>query len=153
MERENNQERVPGFRLSFESGIELLCTRENSEAYLHQDEPQGDHIYHRAEDPEDSMYIFREQIPNFDEIIEYMKSNDFDINERTKLDEQDRKAFRKFKELQFKAQQKAKKAQEKMNNPEPLTQRQERLVGFMAYLLLKEHLAVEDFYGDGELYI
>jgi len=152
-EQEPRQDQ-PMFRLSFATGIELLCNYHNTEAYLHTEEPAGDHLYHKAEEPENSMYVFREQIPNFDEILEYMRKNNFDITQRNTLDEQDRKAFRKYRELAFKAQKKAEKQQQKMENPNPLTPRQERLVAFMGHLLEKEHLTAWDFEeGDGELYI
>ena len=153
-EREPNREPItPKFRLTFESGLELKCNKNNTWGFTHENEPDGDHLYvfKRGEDGtiKDGDYVFREQIPNFAEILDYMKRTGFKIyeSEDGNLDDKDRDAYNEYLNLS----NKNKPVTEPQNSPQPtipeldwISPRQERLisnaVGFLIYLAENEKL-------------
>ena len=103
MEQEPSRESItPKFRLTFESGLELKCNKNNTWGFTHENEPDGDHLYvfKRGEDGtiEDGSYVFRNQIPNFAEILDYMQRTGFKIfeSEDGNLDDKDRDAYQKY---------------------------------------------------------
>lgn len=141
-EREPRQNQ-PRFRLQFESGIEYLCYKFNTEAYLHSEEPDGDHLYHRAEQPEDSCFIFRDQITNFDEIVEYMAVNGFDITKRRILDANDREAYQKYLEV-AKKKREQKTSNQSADGLDWISPRKEKIISktvdFLIYLAQRDKL-------------
>lgn len=142
------------FRLEFDTGYEVICNKFNTAAFIHSEEPWGDHlfIHHPEVDgvPEHGDYVFREQLSNFDEIVMRMDASDWNIIESDKLNEDDLEAYEEFKAIKQKNLERA----QKINAPEiVLTPRQENLAGFVAYLLLHEHLTAQEFHGSGDLFI
>jgi len=93
-----------GFRIEFEDGTEFLCTPDSTHAFIHSEEPDGDHlfIYKYIEGQKEPVghFVFREQIANFDSIVMFMDANDFNVMEDARLTEGDRKAYEEFKERQ-----------------------------------------------------
>lgn len=140
------------FRLEFNTGQEIVCHRNNTSAFLHSEEPYGDHLFVHTpaidDEPERGDYVFREQISNFDYLVGRMAVSDWVIIQSDKLTEDDREAYEEFQALKSKnVEQAEKKASE-------LTPRKERLVSFLGYLLLHDHLTADDFNkGTGPLYL
>lgn len=142
-----NEPRRGGFRLEFDNGVKFDCYPDNTMVFTHALEPYGDHLFIYVTDENnevtDGNYVFRKQIDNWDETMEMMRQRGYTFIEAEdgRLREHDREAYEEFL---FKSKP------EKL--PEStLTPRQERLAQFVAYLLLHEKLAVEDFDGEGDL--
>lgn len=146
MEREPQR---GSFKISFENGIEIYCHKDNTLAFLHNKEPYGDHIFvyktNDANEVSEGDYIFRDQLINFDEVIEMMKQRGYNVyeSETGRLTEHDREAY---EEYLFKRKPVDLPATE-------LTQRQERFIRFFEYVLQREHIIPADFAGEGDLYI
>ena len=138
-------EPAPRFKLDFSDGTELICTRETASVFLHVHEPHGDHIYIvDSVDPEDEPsgnYVFRDQLDNFDQITDSMYEAGYYVNSCMKMTEHDRGTFNEYYATKHPLKY------------EPLTPRQERLVHFVAYILLSEQLNANDFNASGELFI
>lgn len=147
MEQEPRQ--LGPFRLEFDTGQEIVCHRGNTAAFIHSEEPFGDHLFIRVpaidDQPETGHYVFREQVTNFDEIVGRMSVSDWSIITAERLEDGDREAYEEFiarKEANLKRMEERK-----------LTLRQNNTVAYLGYLLLNEHLTPDDFTGTGELFI
>lgn len=147
MENEPSRERQnqPGFKIEFESGLEVYCWKGNTMGFLHTQEPYGDHIFVYKTDDNNEVtegdYVFRDQLENFDNIIKYMKDNGFQTYESQRLSEHDREAY---EEYLFK--------RKPVELPEhELTPRQQRLLGYWAHYLTK--IESDFFEGEGELFL
>lgn len=141
------------FKLEFDTGREVICHRQNTSAFIHSEEPWGDHLfihYPPIDDEEErGDYVFREQISNFDEIVSRMIASDWAVIENERINEDDLEAYEEFKAMKQRNLEMA----DKIKNEITLTDRQENLANFFGYLLLHERLAIEDFHGEGNLYI
>jgi hypothetical protein len=152
MERNDDSEpiepRLHRFEMTFDSGVRLDCNPTNTMLFLHSEEPLGDHIFvfnTDEDDNPDGNPVFRAQLTNFDEVVAMMRRNGYQIVEGDYLTDGDRKMYNMFL---------AANPNHIPKLPEsPLTERQERLAWFVAYLLHKEHLTAEDFDGEGDLFI
>jgi hypothetical protein len=141
--------RLHRFEMTFDSGVRLDCNPTNTMLFLHSEEPLGDHIFvfnTDEDDNPDGNPVFRAQLTNFDEVVAMMRRNGYQIIEGDYLTDGDRKMYNMFL---------AANPNHIPKLPEsPLTERQERLAWFVAYLLHKEYLTVEDFEnGTGDLFI
>lgn len=67
---------------------EVECTPETTSAFMHQSEADRhyDHIWHVDDTGEQTIgyYIWREDLPNFNEVISYMYQNGFDLARKGK---------------------------------------------------------------------
>lgn len=124
--------------------FELLPT--NTAAVIHPEEYEAyDCIIHVPETGP-ALAIFRENISNgFDDLIETMLHTGFDVA----VDDTP-SSFSKEIYLNIFGRDPQHKTDIVESN---LTQRQERRVKFLRYILQKELLVPKDFDGDGELYI
>lgn len=147
---ENEPKRIPKFRVEFANGEKHICTPEDTTAYLHNLLPKADHLWVQEDTDPDSenkgVPLFRQQISNFNEILEYMKANGYSIIEPESgiPSDSDLAMYHRFL---------ARLPIEPEPEHEPLTPRKERLISFLGYLLASEQLAPSDFDGDGELFI
>lgn len=132
-ERRSNHERPgEGARFSFSiGGREFNCDASNTNAYLHDEQPQYDHLYIR-----DAGYLFRRQMTNFDAIAEFMENNGYHVNRATGATMQDFQAYHKI----F--------GYDPIPPLDELTPRREKQVQFAKYLLDQEIVNAEDFDGD-----
>lgn len=139
------------FRLEFNTGQEIVCHRQNTSAFLHSEEPFGDHLFVHTpaidDEPERGDYVFREQISNFDYLVGRMAVSDWVIIQSDKLTDDDREAYDEFLALKGRNVEQAEKKRSE------LTPRQDRLVSFLGYLLQNDHLIANDFKGQGDLLI
>lgn len=148
-------EPLPFFRLEMEDGSIFHCNPQNTQAFLHSEQPEGDHLFPYLKTDDDEVvsghYIFREQLGNFDVLIGRMAISGYVIHRNEQLSDDDKEAYDEFrarKERNLRLQQAL-----KQESAYDLTPRQNRLANFVAYLLLHEHLSAEDFNGQGDLYI
>ena len=129
---------LPYFSLDIGTEI-LICTPENTLAYLYEDN-RYDHIFYMTRQEEDRMMgyrIFRHLMPEqFDRVVMKMINDGYVVSNEEEIDEVDLDAYKNSLP----------------KDPE-ISPRQQRLVDFLAYILDKEHLTAEDFNGKGELYI
>src|SRR5665213_2288944 len=92
----------PWFRLEFDSGEEMLCSKSNTTAFLHSDFPEGDHLWVvTQDDPEQDAqgkYCFRPQLDNFDEVVGWMETTGFLVIKSDKPSPNDLKAYEEYKE-------------------------------------------------------
>lgn len=140
--------RLHRFEMTFDSGARLECSPKNTILFLHSKEPLGDHIFvFNSEEDEapDGNPVFRAQLTNFDEVVQMMERNSYTIVRAEYLSDSDRKMYEMFLAANPNCVPKLPES--------PLTERQERLAWFVAYLLHKEYLTVEDFDGEGDLYL
>lgn len=147
MDREPN---TNGFKIAFENGVEIYCYPNNTMAFLHEQEPYGDHLFVFKVDEKDEVtegdYVFREQIDNFDQVVEMMTQRGFNIipSDNGRLRDHDREAYEEFL---FR--------KKPVDLPEtPLTERQERFMQYFAHILLKNHLTPDEFRNvNGDLFL
>lgn len=121
------------------------CTPENTRGYMHVEEPYGDHIFIIEEETEDSIsghWLFREQIKNFSEIIEYMNRTGFTIFESDKMLPEDKEKYEEF--IMTKPVK---------NTLKPLSDHSEKKARFLGYILLHDHLTPDDFNVEGNIII
>lgn len=139
------------FRLEFSTGQEIVCHRNNTTAFLHSEEPYGDHLFIHTpqidDQPERGDYVFREQIPNFDYLVGKMATHEWVIIQNETITDDDREAYEEFLALKNRNLEQAEKKRSE------LTPRQDRLVSFLAHLLHHDHLTADDFKGQGDLLI
>ena len=81
MEKQPNKEYQPLFYMQTLDGEQLGCSTANTFAFLH-DDPKYDHIFYLVEaDAEDEHdyghYFWRNSIPEFDKLVEFMDTNGF----------------------------------------------------------------------------
>lgn len=100
MENEPSREREPyTFTLEFDGGQTFRCNPHNTMAFIHSQEPQGDHlfIYKQNEDGELvwGQYVFRRRLAQFDDLIIKM-AHDYEIIEKDILNDEDREHYNNF---------------------------------------------------------
>lgn len=144
MEREQRPER---YAVNI-NGERIYLDERPCAPYLHSQEPWFDHIFvDMTEDnsPRMGAFLWRLKCKNFDDMVLHVINNGNEPILNDTASKHDRRMFKKH----------GLKVPEQIKEPEykELTQRQENLGLFMAYLLINEHLTAEDFKGDGELYI
>lgn len=144
----NKEPRPKSFWLEI-GGQRLICTPENTQAYLYED-PTFDHIFHITSVTRDGImngyHIWRPMVGNegFDNLVKFMINNQYEVESLTEPDNNDRQAFvNKYGEPE----------KPKLLEPHDITPRQEHVVEFLHYLLENEKLAIEDFNGEGDLRI
>jgi len=117
-------------------GIKFEMTPENTAAYLHEEEPNFDHLFYTQDGG--YLYLFRRNVSNFDDVAAYMERNGYEINREAFAAEQDKQQY-------F----------ERYGYPEiptrELTPREERKLLFARYLLEHEHITPESFNGTGRM--
>lgn len=102
------------------NGISFEMNPENSAAYLFEDDPRYDHIYYVKNS--NYVYLFREQVSNLDDVVDYMEDNDFNVYIAGTPSREDREEFEHvFGEQMI-----------KLRN---LTEREEKEIQFARYLL------------------
>lgn len=128
------------FILNTNNGERLLCTPENTQAYLYEDE-KYDHIFHIVTETENGWqgyHIFRHVVgKDFDEMIKRMINGGFDVMNAGEIDESDMKAYLKSLPVELETHE--------------ITPRQQHHIDFLHYLLEHDLLEEEDFEGDGDL--
>lgn len=133
---------------------------DNTLIYVHAKDKKYDHIYVQFPDDEDGQqrghYIWRID-PKYSHQFEMMCSNLIALNV-TMVTQNDVSEFDlKQWSLRFQntTRQPENAPEKKIDEPEykELTQRQERLIQFLAYALEKEHIVATDFDGEGDLYL
>lgn len=147
MERQPNPEHQ--FSLQFEGGSTLHCNPSNTMIFLHSIDSYADHFWIVTnDDPEDEQTgipVWRPQVENFDEMVKKLERYSYTFIRSDRLTEVDREMYNRFIERYPHFAPKL--------TEYDLTQRQEKLAWFVAYLLHKEYLTVEDFEGEGELFL
>lgn len=142
MEKEPKQ---VGFNID-NYGEMLHCTPDNTIGYVF-DDPEQDHIFYIKEESGEGAFgyhIFRGNLKSsFDQMIDYMRANDFQVYDDAEFTEGDQQALNKYKALITIKEYEARE----------LSKRQKAKVKFLRYILKKELLIDEDFVGKGELYI
>lgn len=118
-------------RLTVEiNGVEFELTPENSEAWVHENMSEYDHLVF---DGNGQVYrVYRRVLDNFDEIVEYMIENDYAVVGEVYPDQKDIDAYHKvygYPEIKLKE----------------LTPRQERKILFARYLLDHEFIIPDNF--------
>lgn len=138
---EHERQNQPQFRLSFESGLELLCNKNNTVGFTHEYEPDGDHLYvytlDDAGEIDEGNFVFRNQIPNFNEILDYMERTGFTIVQREggTLNDEDRKAYEKYLKLHKPVVEPENAPQDELDWISPRKEQQiKNAVGFLLYL-------------------
>ena len=130
------------------NGERYYMTPENSFAYLHSAEPWYDHIFVQLPPNENGeemgSFIWRLKQKNFDEMLEHLYERGMEHYIGTTVSEFDKRIF----------EENGLKAPEvKEPKTYELTQRQENLAQFMAYILLTEQMNAEEFEREGEIHI
>lgn len=131
MEREQSEQDPQniGFEVDL-GGTKFRMTPENTGAFLHEYEPQFDHLFYT--DNGGYLYLFRQKIDDFDAVVEFMRDRDYQIEEAESATVQDREQYFEL-----------------YGYPEipkrELTRREERKIAFAHYLLEREHVAPESF--------
>jgi hypothetical protein len=100
MNQEPNREREPyTFTLEFDGGEKFKCNPHNTMAYIHSQEPHGDHLFifklNEEGEIEWGSYVWRRRITNFDDLIMKM-AYDYPIVEREILNDEDRSQYNEF---------------------------------------------------------
>lgn len=121
----------------------VVCTPENTLAFLYEDN-KYDHIFYVTQkDEEDNMigyHIFRHLMPqNFDILVRRMIDGGYAVSNEDEISESDLCSY--MKSLPVEA------------HYQDLTERQEAKVAFLGHLLASDQLTVADFEKDGELQI
>lgn len=128
MEREHkNQE--PAMFLEIQ-GVKVELTPSNTAAYVHEEEPQFDHLFYASDGG--YLRVYRQVLHNFDDVVAFMEGNDYEVV-------YDVFAQPKEKEAYF----------ETYGYPElptrEITQREERKLKFAKYLM-DNMTTVEDLF-------
>jgi hypothetical protein len=120
----------------------LICTPENTKAYMHEN-PKHDYLFYIVEQDDDIMrghHIFRCMLKEqFDVIIGRMARYNYDIIDEDGLVGADLEAYY----LQYPDELKL--------DTYEITPRQQHHIDFLHYLLEHDLMEVEDFEGEGEL--
>lgn len=97
---------------------------------MHNDEPQFDHLFYT--DNGGYLYLFRQKLSNFDDVVEYMKNRGYQVERGDRATLQDREQY--FEIYGY------------PNIPKrELTPREERRILFARYLLEHENIIPEHF--------
>lgn len=173
MERENNHEREPyTFSLEFDGGETFKCHPHNTMAFIHSQEPQGDHLFlyrlNEEGEIEWGTYVWRRRIAQFDELVLKM-AHDYDIIERDILNDEDRERYNEY--VMTYAEQPQQPAPEPPKPPtsdkellelekrfeaskKPPTERQEKFMRYFGHILLNNHLTPDEFRNvNGDLFL
>lgn len=139
MERER-PEKQRSFWLEI-GGKRLICTPENTSAYLYED-PTYDHLFHTTSLDEhgnrNGFYIFRPMVGDtgFDNLVRHMINNDFEVESLNEPDANDRAVYNsKYGEP----------CKPKLIEPVELTDRQEKYVRNYGRFLQEIVVTTEDF--------
>lgn len=100
MENEPSREREPyTFTLEFDGGQTFRCNPHNTMAFIHSQEPQGDHLFIYKQNEEGELvwgqYVFRRRLAQFDDLIIKM-AHDYEIIEKDILNDEDREHYNNF---------------------------------------------------------
>lgn len=124
-------------------GTRLDCHPGNTSAYLYEDQ-QFDHLFYQTGENEHGLtgyHIWREMLEDgFDNVAKYMIKNGYEVDSLIAPDPTDLEAYYQ-------------RYPNKLIKEKELTPRQERLVGFMSYLLNNGHFDPDTFNHQGEIYI
>jgi len=137
------QPEIPKFILNI-GEEKVVCTPENTLAFLYEDN-KYDHIFYVTQkDEEDNMigyHIFRHLMPqNFDILVRRMIDGGYVVSNEDEISESDLCSY--MKSLPVEA------------HYQDLTERQEARVAFLGHLLATDQLTIKDFEdGNSELYI
>ena len=128
----------------------LICTPDNTNAYLYED-PTYDHIFYITNKDEDGVlggyHIWRPMLGNeFDEVVKYMINSGYEVESLTEPDDNDKGAF--FQRYPNEPQEPI-----KLLEPKELTPRVERRVAFLGYLLMNDLITQEEWEREGDIVI
>ncbi len=136
----NKEPRPKSFWLEI-GGQRLICTPENTQAYLYED-PTFDHIFHITSVTRDGImngyHIWRPMLGNegFDNLVKFMINNQYEVESLDEPDDNDKQAFvNKYGEPE----------KPKLIEPVELTPRQDLFVRRMGEFLQKITVTAEDF--------
>lgn len=120
----------------------LICTPENTKAYMHEN-PKHDYLFYIVEQDDDIMrghHIFRDMLKEqFDTIIGRMARYNYDIIDEDGLVGADLEAYY----FQYPDELKLETFE--------ISERKQHHIDFLHYLLENDLLEVEDFEGEGEV--
>ena len=120
----------------------LICTPENTMAFLYEDE-QYDHLFYIASQTEDSWqgyHIFRHVLgEQFNALVMRMINEGYAVNNEDEITETDLDAYNRSKPKELEVHE--------------VSQRGENKIAFLGYLLVNEYLTADDFNGENEMYI
>jgi hypothetical protein len=95
----------PRFFMELSDGRKIECTPGNTTAYIHESEPDGDHLFVWTGNTDDGRkiveYYWRDRLSNFDSIVMFMDKNGYDIYEDDVMTDQDRAEFKCYKETKM----------------------------------------------------
>lgn len=113
------------------NGIKFEMTRDNTAAYIHEEEPDFDHLFYSQDGG--YFYLFRRSVANFDEVANYMKRRGYEVyDEEVFAPEQDKEQyFELFGYPEIKTRE--------------LTKREEHRIAFARWLLDHEHVTPGSF--------
>ena len=119
---------------------EIELTPQNSEAYVHEEDPEYDHIFFATdeEDGRHGTFVWRQSLSNFDDVVIAMSRNGIGVHTREHVHPGDRDYY--FQHFGY--------------PPIPeldITPRQERRAKFLDYLLEHDLLTALDFETEGEV--
>ncbi len=136
------KEQGPKFRVETPEGQQYECTPENTTAFIHKDDPQYDFLFLEEGHEDDGVAgqtFWRDNIDNFDRLLEWMRDHEYPIIDALDVAPVVKEMYQKYKGERA-------SATVKDNDPDRhLTPRQERFVGYYAYLLANDRLTAKDF--------
>jgi len=145
---------TPMVRLELPNGQSWDSTAKNTLVYLHDKGKKYDHLFIQNEDENEEsddrvmgLYVFRQDLSDFDSVVSYMRNNGFGVIEKETVAEPDKRNFRQDNPLPFAA------TVVDVSPRYELTLRQERFIELFRYLMDNDRIKPEDFDGRGDLYI
>lgn len=135
-EREQpERQQEPTMRIEYH-GLKFELKPSNTAAFLHEEEPQYDHLFYSQDGG--YFYLFRQAAANFDQVVEYMRQCNYEVNDLAFASDMDKQQyFDTFGYPEIKTRE--------------LTAREERKLAFARYLLDMEHITPESFNGNGTM--